>query len=55
MYSNTKTQIMNTTIFAQEVLRLADSMAASAANMSGMGYDQLIHSREELKDLIKAL
>lgn len=35
------------------IINLADQMATGACNLSGMGYDQLIHSREELKELLK--
>lgn len=42
----TKPELVN------EIIRLADLMASGAASMGGMGYDQLISSREQLKDLL---
>lgn len=37
------------------ILQLADNMAQGAANMSGQGYDMLISSREQLKEVINGI
>ena len=42
-------------ITEQEVLALADSMAASASNLNAMTYDTLMNSRSELQSCIKEL
>lgn len=38
-----------------KIINLADQMVTGACSLNGMGYDQLIHSREELKELVKAI
>jgi hypothetical protein len=35
-------------ITAKELIELADNMAASASQMGSMGYESLIHSRDQL-------
>lgn len=37
----------------KKIINLADQMVMGGASMGGMGYDQLINSREELKELLK--
>jgi hypothetical protein len=44
-----------TTISKEMILQLADNMAMGAANLSGQGYDTLINSREQLKEVINGL
>lgn len=38
---------------AQQLLELADNMAAAATNFSGHGYDVFIRSREEFKQVLQ--
>ena len=37
------------------ILQLADNMAQGAANLSGQGYDMLINSREQLKEVVNGI
>lgn len=43
------------TVSKEMIMQLADNMAMGAANMSGQGYDTLISSREQLKQIVNQI